>query len=88
MKAELIRGLAYCERQGASYLVGMSLGWCILSGTLPRMYAAENAGIVEAPLSARSGPRGSTLFKLMDPAQTGILTENHFADPKMWEDRE
>ncbi|HVU25848.1 MAG TPA: VCBS repeat-containing protein [Opitutus sp.] len=38
----------------------------------------------EAPLAARSGPRGSTLFTKLAPEQTGIVTENNFADPKMW----
>ncbi|HVT73725.1 MAG TPA: FG-GAP-like repeat-containing protein [Lacunisphaera sp.] len=38
----------------------------------------------EAPLAPRSGPRGATLFALMPPAQTGIVTDNQYDDPKMW----
>jgi hypothetical protein len=50
--------------------------------------AADDGAIAAAPLAPRSGPRGATMFKLMDPAQTGIVTENNFSDPKMWEERE
>ncbi|HEY1791293.1 MAG TPA: VCBS repeat-containing protein, partial [Opitutaceae bacterium] len=32
----------------------------------------------------RSGPRGPTLFRLMDSGETGIVAENSFADPAMW----
>ncbi len=41
-------------------------------------------GLTEAPLAPRSGPRGATMFALLSPAQTGIVTENRYADPKMW----
>ncbi|HVU23570.1 MAG TPA: FG-GAP-like repeat-containing protein [Opitutus sp.] len=52
------------------------------------LVAAARGGLVEAPLAPRSGPRGPTLFKEMPAAQTGIVTENNFADPKMWTERE
>ncbi len=38
----------------------------------------------EVALATRSGPRGPTMFKLLNSAQTGIVTENRYADPKMW----
>ncbi|HWA85666.1 MAG TPA: VCBS repeat-containing protein [Opitutus sp.] len=41
-------------------------------------------GLVDAPLAPRSGPRGATLFTKLAPEQTGIVTENNFTDPKMW----
>ena len=49
---------------------------------------AADPAIVEAPLAPRSGPRGPTMFKEMPAAQTGIVTENNFADPTMWEERD
>ncbi|HUL51932.1 MAG TPA: VCBS repeat-containing protein, partial [Opitutaceae bacterium] len=46
--------------------------------------ADDAAGLAEAALAARSGPRGATLFTLLRPEQTGVVTENRYADPKMW----
>ena len=41
-------------------------------------------GIVEQSLAARSGPRGPTLFVVLPPEQTGVVTENNYSDPEMW----
>ena len=41
-------------------------------------------GITEKPLAPRSGPRGATMFTELSPQQTGVVTENNYADPKMW----
>src|SRR5208283_4778561 len=47
--------------------------------------AADPAGgIAEYPLAPRSGPRGATMFKVMSPQETGVITENRYADPNMW----
>ncbi|MEO7412695.1 MAG: FG-GAP-like repeat-containing protein [Opitutaceae bacterium] len=47
-------------------------------------WAADRAGgIAELPLAARSGPRGATLFQLLSPQETGVVTENRYADPEM-----
>ena len=46
---------------------------------------ADDGGLESAPLAPRSGPRGATLFTRLAPEQTGIVTENNFADPKMWD---
>ena len=43
--------------------------------------------LAEAPLAARSRPPGATLFTALSPEQTGIVTENNYADPKMWGER-
>src|SRR5690348_16393459 len=40
-------------------------------------------GLTEHPLAPLSGPRGKTMFTELSPEQTGIVTENHYADPKM-----
>lgn len=54
--------------------------------SLNPLNAAPSApeGITEEPLAPRSGPRGATMFVALDPAQTGLVTENRYADPKMW----
>ncbi|HUQ71719.1 MAG TPA: hypothetical protein VM165_19475, partial [Planctomycetaceae bacterium] len=54
---------------------------CLLAGA--RINAAEG-GLVSTPLQPRSGPKGPTMFSSLSPEQTGIVTENKFADPKMW----
>ncbi len=42
--------------------------------------------LTEAPLAAHAQAPGATLFTLLPPAQTGIVTENRYADPRMWTD--
>jgi enediyne biosynthesis protein E4 len=50
-------------------------------------WAAEAAGgISEKPLAPRSHPRGKTLFVPLLPEETGVKTENRYADPRMWGD--
>ncbi len=51
------------------------------------MARAGESGLTEAPLAAPSGPRGATMFTQLPPEQTGIVTENRYADPRMWGDR-
>ena len=47
--------------------------------------AADPAGsITESPLAAHPFPRGKTMFVQRSPEETGIRTENRYADPKMW----
>jgi hypothetical protein len=48
-------------------------------GALPAETSAQ-------PLAPRSGPPGATLFKLLPAAETGVLTPNRYADPRMWTD--
>jgi hypothetical protein len=47
---------------------------------------ADSPGIIATPLAPKSQPAGATMFTLMPAAQTGIVAENAFADPKMWSD--
>ncbi len=49
---------------------------------------ASAGEITSAPLAHRSGPRGTTMFTELDPAQTGVVTENNYADPEMWTSRD
>jgi len=44
-------------------------------------------GLVAQPLAPRSGPRGKTMFTLLSPEETGVRTENKYADPEMWSRR-
>jgi enediyne biosynthesis protein E4 len=40
--------------------------------------------IAEAPFQMRSKRSGPTMFELLTSEVTGIVTENYYADPKMW----
>ncbi|HEY5550613.1 MAG TPA: VCBS repeat-containing protein, partial [Opitutaceae bacterium] len=40
-----------------------------------------------APLAARSGPRGATLFATLSAERTGIDAFNAYDDPSMWGER-
>lgn len=42
------------------------------------------SGLREQMLSPRSGPQGATLFSELTAVETGIVTTNNYADPKMW----
>src|SRR6185369_2082300 len=66
---------------------GFALVGILLTGLAS--VAAENTrdGLAEQPLAGKSGPRGATMFKPMAPEQTGVVTENRYADPKMWGER-
>ena len=40
--------------------------------------------IAEQPLAPRQGRRGATMFKVLPPQETGVVTDNPYDDPKMW----
>ena len=56
----------------------------LLGGGLTAVASGVVPGLAEAPLAARSRPGGATLFTPLPPEQTGIVTQNSYADPKMW----
>lgn len=62
--------------------------YCLAGLTILSLIAADlwsaSPGLDAAPLAARSGPPGATMFTLLRPDQTGIHCENHFGDPQMW----
>ena len=61
------------------------LAAALLAG--PAARAADPAGgIAEKPLAPHAHPRGKTLFVQLAPEETGVRTENRYADPKMWGD--
>ena len=49
--------------------------------------ASADAGLQEAALAPRSGPRTATMFVTLPSERTGIVTENDYSDPGMWADR-
>ena len=61
-------------------VVGLLLGGVLWAGVA----AGAMDGITETGLAARSGPRGATMFTPLASEQTGVVTENRYADPKMW----
>ena len=71
-------------------LVGRPL--TLLGGTATRSSGAsaqagtsESAGAIsEQPLAPRLGRRGATMFKVLAPQETGVVTENPYDDPRMW----
>src|ERR1700677_4877970 len=67
--------------------VGLGLrGWLRLAAQeIPKTKPVplETAPLVGRRLSPRSGPPGKTMFTLLPPEATGVLTENQYADPQM-----
>ncbi|HEY3757751.1 MAG TPA: FG-GAP-like repeat-containing protein [Opitutaceae bacterium] len=51
-------------------------------GALNQSAVGSVPGLSEAPLAPRSGPRGKTMFTTLSPADTGIITENNYAEPR------
>jgi len=77
-------------------MVPVMLAVLVLSFAVAPAPAASATNPTAEPLSPRSGPNGATLFATMPAADTGIQTENNYADPKpnssykdprMWADR-
>ena len=62
-------------------LRGGLLAAVLLAGVVSR--ATDTTGLTEKPLAAHPFPRGKTMFTLLPPEQTGVITTNNFADPKM-----
>jgi hypothetical protein len=73
---------------GGTVLAGapLSLIGAAAQGVLdPGAPSREGTGSIKGqPLARRSGRRGPTLFRVMAPEDTGIITENKYDDPKMW----
>src|SRR5258708_15936778 len=53
-----------------------------LFAALPMSAEVSVPGLSESPLAARSRPKGKTMFATLSPADTGIITENNYADPR------
>ena len=61
------------------------LGGALLAMAAPA--ADPTAAITVSALLERSGPRGATMFTSLPAESTGLVTENRYADPKMWGER-
>ena len=69
---------------GGAVLMGRPLG-LLGDAASPRQPGSPGSpGITEEPLASREGRRGETMFKLLAPELTGVVTENRYADPSMW----
>src|SRR4051794_40631574 len=62
------------------------LGFSLLVIVVRGLCAEPTKALVEAALEARSIPAASTMFTQMSAEQTGIITENRYDDPKMWDE--
>jgi len=65
------------------------LGLGGLAGCLSALVVSATTGgegFTSEPLEPR-GESGSTLFREMDAMETGVVSENLYADPRMWGDR-
>src|SRR5688572_17169124 len=73
---------ATAEHVCRSFLVSISALALTTAGV------SENSGgsIHERPLEPHAYPEGSTMFSLRPAEETGIRTENKYADPKMWKE--
>ena len=67
-----------------AFIVFMACVAPLVATTGPGEAKPPQPGIVEQPLAPRSGPRGKTLFVQLAPEETGVRTENNYADPDMW----
>ncbi|MEO6995671.1 MAG: VCBS repeat-containing protein, partial [Lacunisphaera sp.] len=71
------------QKMAASIIVQCAFMAGILA-TVPAAQAADPAGsITDQPLAPRTFVPGKTMFVQLSPEQTGLRTENNFADPKM-----
>ncbi|HVT73592.1 MAG TPA: FG-GAP-like repeat-containing protein [Lacunisphaera sp.] len=61
--------------------------WLLLLAGAAALAANPEDGITSQPLAPRSTPRGTTMFTLLAPDETGVRTTNDYRDPRMWGDR-
>ena len=79
----LPRHFARAMRRLISVIVVAAIG-----GGSPSLPAASVADrLVQQALSSPSAARGATMFATVPPDRTGVVTENRYADPRMWGER-
>ena len=59
------------------------LAWAALAAGSAASAAGPAGGISEKPLAPRPFPRGKTMFVELPAEETGVRTENRYADPRM-----
>jgi hypothetical protein len=78
----------HCQHPPARAIVEQVIRRTMLAAVLfanATVQASEpTGGISEKPLVRSPFVRGKTLFAQLPPEETGVKTENRFADPKMW----
>lgn len=62
------------------------LGVMVLIAWSSRVGAEDAIHLREVPFAPRSVKTGQTLFSEVSPAASGVVTENSYADPRMWSD--
>jgi hypothetical protein len=73
---------------GGAVLIGRPLSLLGATGSNLIAGSAAAAGtLAQKALVPPVGRRGQTMFKLLAPLDTGLVTENKYADPKMWGER-
>jgi enediyne biosynthesis protein E4 len=73
------------SRRAGGWLLRFKLtALCLVVFGAVNLHAAdETAPLVGQKLSPLSGPRGKTMFTTLPPEDTGVRTENQYADPQM-----
>src|ERR1700689_1168434 len=76
---------------GSAVLCGAPLKLLGAAGTPDTSAGGSGAGpagaIVGTALAPRSGRRGTKLFRLLPPEDTGLTAENSYDDPRIWGER-
>lgn len=67
----------------AKYALRCGVLGAVLAASSVSWAADAAGGIVEQPLAPRPYPRGKTMFVQLKPEETGLKTENNYADPRM-----
>jgi len=62
----------------------LGLGWAVVGLSTSALHAQE---IESIELNPRGPAKSSTLFRELSSVDTGIVTRNDYADPRMWGDR-
>src|SRR5688572_3674948 len=75
-------------RSGVAFWRQGIVAFAMLFAAVEESFGAQVAGgIGGQPLSSRSVAQGATMFTPMPGERTGVVTENAYADPRMWTDR-
>jgi len=69
---------------GGAVLLGRPGSLLGSAAPVPTGTASPGGSLAESPLAPRAGRRGATLFKVLLPGETGVVTENPYDDPRMW----
>ncbi|MEZ5276569.1 MAG: FG-GAP-like repeat-containing protein [Opitutaceae bacterium] len=63
----------------------IAIALTVVTSTVPStLRAGDPNGLVKAPLSLQPASEAPTLFSELSAAETGVVTENNYADPRMW----